>query len=377
MMKKFILTSLALGIGLQAQAGYLSNFNEPNTDKLTQALKDGHIHVVQFGDSHTAGDSMTGALRDRLQERYGDGGMGWAMPMYFKGQRLVKFGYDNYQWTPISSRNNQTQNYTLGGLLAKPNFAGSSLTIKAKKPQNTTQSITVSIRQGAYDGEFSGIDADGYAFTLQAPIKNGQWQTTQITAKPPFTITAQGNVDQSYIGGWWATNPYKAGAVVSALGINGAQLAHWDRWDSQAWQNEIATISPELIILAYGTNEAYGNNPDLASIRQILVEKIRQIRQAAPNSALMIISAPEALKSTAGSCGTRPTQLTNLQQLQKEVAQSEGTLFWDWQAAMGGSCSMKSWIRQGLASNDGVHFTHQGYTQLGNSLADDILSLIP
>ena len=34
----------------------------------------GPIRVIQFGDSHTAGDSFTGELRRALQQRFGDGG---------------------------------------------------------------------------------------------------------------------------------------------------------------------------------------------------------------------------------------------------------------------------------------------------------------
>ena len=34
------------------------------------------VHIVQIGDSHTAGDVLTGAWRDLLQTRYGNGGRG-------------------------------------------------------------------------------------------------------------------------------------------------------------------------------------------------------------------------------------------------------------------------------------------------------------
>ena len=34
------------------------------------------VHIVQIGDSHTAGDSITGALREALQARLGNGGRG-------------------------------------------------------------------------------------------------------------------------------------------------------------------------------------------------------------------------------------------------------------------------------------------------------------
>lgn len=114
-------------------ANYLTNYGEPNTQHLTQAIGAKSLHVVQLGDSHTAGDVMTEALRNRLQLVLGNGGMGWAMPMYFSGQRMARFGYDNVNFMPVSSRSNTKENYTLGGMIAKPKAQGASLTLKAKK----------------------------------------------------------------------------------------------------------------------------------------------------------------------------------------------------------------------------------------------------
>ena len=75
---------------------------------------------------------------------------------------------------------------------------------------------------------------------------------------------------------------------------------------------ELATIAPELIILAYGTNEAY-NNLSAERIATVLDERIEQIRQASPHSAIMIVSSPEVLKNTAGGCGVRPANLHAIQ----------------------------------------------------------------
>lgn len=124
-----------LMIGTQVNANNLSNFNEPNTHLLMTAFKNKSIHIVQLGDSHTAADIMTGTLRTQLQGQLGNGGMGWGMPMYFSGQRLDRYGYDNNSWEPISSRTQREQNYTLGGLIAVPKFNGATLTIKAKQSE--------------------------------------------------------------------------------------------------------------------------------------------------------------------------------------------------------------------------------------------------
>lgn len=369
------LTSLSCLLFMSCQslsAARLSNFNEPNSQNLIQALETKKIHVVQLGDSHTAADEMTDSMRLQLQATLGNGGMGWGMPMYFVGHRLVRYGYDNNGWQPISSRTRSDENYSLGGLLAIPQSSAASLTIKAKKSE-VTQRFIVSIRQQAGDSALVGRDAQGRAISIEAPIKNGSWQFVEFVAQPPFTIQSQ-HARQTALGGWWGENQSGQGAVVSAIGINGAQLSYWNRWNTQAWQKELATVSPNLLILAYGTNEAYNNNLNVEQTRQILVEKIQAIRSASPKTAVMIVSAPESLKNINGSCGTRPIKLTAVQQMQYEVAQQQKTLYWDWQEAMGGSCSMKTWINRGDARRDGVHFSASGYQKLGNMLASDILN---
>jgi len=52
-----------LTIGSQVYASNLTNFNDPNTDQFITAFKNKSVHIVQFGDSHTAADVMTGTLR--------------------------------------------------------------------------------------------------------------------------------------------------------------------------------------------------------------------------------------------------------------------------------------------------------------------------
>src|SRR5271170_2958929 len=37
------------------------------------------VHILHFGDSHTAADEWTGALRDMFRQRFGDGGSGFSV----------------------------------------------------------------------------------------------------------------------------------------------------------------------------------------------------------------------------------------------------------------------------------------------------------
>lgn len=348
------------------------NYGDPAFDHLLTAMHANHVHIMQIGDSHTAGDDLTEAMRQQLQSVMGNGGFGYAMPMWFRGQKMAQISYDNTAFMPITSRNDQSQSYTLGGMIARPTAHLATLSLKPKKAQNRQQ-LTISIQQAPNDGHFSGIDATGERFVLQAPIKNNTWQLAQIYATLPITLTAH-NANSSALGGFWGTSTDNTGAIVSALGINGATIHYWQRWQTNAWQQEMATLNPHLVILSYGTNEAH-SHADPVAMANAYDQVIEQIRKASPTTAIMLLVAPESLQSSAGKCGVRPNLLTNIQQAQYQIAKHNRTLLWDWQQAMGGVCSMKAWIKDGLAAKDGVHFSRQGYQKIGNMLAYDLLKL--
>ena len=362
-----LLPLLMLACSFNVYATPIENFGEPQTTVLISAIQNKKLHVVQLGDSHTAADVMTDAMRTHLQQQLGQGGLGWSMPLYISGQRLSQYGYDNTGWQATSSRTQLNGNYTLGGFLATPQYAGATLTIKSRQtapPQN----MVVSIRQDENDQPLQLTDANQQHIQLSAPLKNNTWQFIKFKAQLPITVQAQQDT-QTAIGGWWALQP--TGATVSALGINGAELSYWQRWQ---WQKEFSEIAPQLVILAYGTNEAY-NNHDIGTAKNTLIDTINQIRIASPHTAILVFSAPESLKNTRGECGTRPTSLSAFQQMQQQTAQQMHTLFWNWQDAMGGECTMKTWMNNGLARQDGIHFTAAGYQKLGQNLAQALLEL--
>jgi hypothetical protein len=60
----------------------------PFFEQITTPPEGGNVHILQYGDSHTASDDMANAMRQALQGRFGAGGAGFAMAGHpFKGYR--------------------------------------------------------------------------------------------------------------------------------------------------------------------------------------------------------------------------------------------------------------------------------------------------
>jgi lysophospholipase L1-like esterase len=348
------------------RSGHVEDFGDPNGISVAAKIREpgSGFRYVQIGDSHTAGDYLTDQLRVRLQTQLGDGGAGWAMPMRVPGQRLARVSYDFNGWELISSRTSGPADYPFGGLIAQVVGDDATLSIKSKLG-NPLQTITAIIRQGPHDAPLVISDVDGKQQLLASPIADGQWHSIGFSARLPVNVVAR-HSPETAIGGWWLSSS-QTGAIVSAVGINGSEQSQWSRWRSD-WMQDLEPGQPDVIALAYGTNEAFSKSLDQNLVRDDLESAIDQLRHRFPRAAILILGAPESLTAQGGSCGVRAPGLDAVQRIQKEVASNRKTLYWDWQQAMGGTCSMKRWIREGLGRGDGVHFSAAGYAQLGDDL---------
>lgn len=362
------LATLVFGMSA-AEARNFEDFGDPNGRRILNLISSGgmgsKVHFVQIGDSHTAGDFFTDRLRVRLQEELGDGGLGWAMPMFANGQRLARIGYDQSGFQLASSRTKLDEDYPVGGLIAMGSGAAGELTIKSKDGRNPIQNVAMLINQGPYDPPLILSDADGKRLEINSDIVESHWSSRKFTARLPYTLRIQGS-PTTRIGGWWLSND-RPGAIVSALGINGAELSHWSRW-RPGWVQDLAVGKPDIVAIAYGTNEAFRDTLSTDQFRQNLETAVDHLRQQIPGVSVLIIGAPESLASLNGPCGRRPPSLDSVQAIQRSVALQRHTLYWDWQAAMGGACSMKGWVNRGWARKDGVHFSKDGYELAADDL---------
>lgn len=324
------------------------------------------FRVVQLGDSHTAGGFLTDQLRSRLQQQWGNGGLGVFYPNQIKYQRISGVTFPKNHWQLLTSRVD-IGDFPLGGVLTRS--LDGALTIEPRSLG--MQSVSVMAKPVFAQNTLQIIDANQQIKSI--PSDQYGWQHIHFQATMPMSIHATRG-DLWEIGLIQLENQSDKGVLVSALGINGAQWSHWQKWRA-GWQQDLAATQADLVILAYGTNEAFQAALNLAETETFWRNQIAEIRQTLPESAILLLGAPESLTQTTGECGTRAPRLDDVQAMQQRVAQQTGVWYWSWQDAMGGRCSMNRWRQQGLASKDGIHFTADGYTRAGNLLAQAVMAL--
>lgn len=359
------------------ERGQLVNNAEPNLRQFANKLRQGNqqVHIVQIGDSHTAADFFSGNLRTLFQQRYGDAGPGFIPPISVPGQRTATINRmsEKKEWSLSSSRKDERFDYPLGGFIAEPQAANSNVLLKPLQPALGAYQLQA-LYQGSSDSQMRVSPAVSPSVAL--PATGNQWRfSAPVNTQLPAQVSV--SKDNSLKIGGWLVRSTKPGVMVSALGINGATLTMVDKWQPQ-WSETLAQMSPDMVILAYGTNEAFNDTLDLTAYEQNLRAKIRLIRQQMPNSVILLVGPNDSLKfSNAASCQAQmPVNLMSVIQIQKAVAAQENTLFWDWQAFMGGPCSIRTWAAQDLARPDNVHLSVEGYKKSAQGLYSQLNQLL-
>ncbi|MDC9604832.1 SGNH/GDSL hydrolase family protein [Xenorhabdus griffiniae] len=351
----------------------LTNFGDPNFTLLTDKLRHSdtrQLHFVQLGDSHTAADFFTGKLRSLLQNHYGDAGPGFIPPMSIPGQRnaLIQFSEDKTGWWLSSSRKENRADYPLGGFIAIPESTRSAIQIKSSSARGEYW-------LSALYQSHTATQIKMPFTTIELPATQSEWHfSPEQSVNFPINLYPQDT--QLKIGGWLIKRQ-TPGIMLSALGINGATINMLDKWQPQ-WINTLAQIKPDMVFLAYGTNEAFNDSLDLVAYQKDLTAKIQEIRRAIPQAVILLIGPNDSLKNkTAASCEEQqPALLDHVIQIQQTVAKQQHTLFWDWREYMGGPCSIRGWEQQNLARPDYIHLSADGYERSAEALYTQFMALI-
>jgi lysophospholipase L1-like esterase len=171
-----------------------------------------------------------------------------------------------------------------------------------------------------------------------------------------------------------AASPAQARSRIlyDVLGINGARAVRLLSWNEQSFMSSVTRRNPDLIILAYGTNEVTDNNWNIQSYQRMFVTIMRRFRRAAPNASILIYGPPDRAVRGAGGWQS-VARMTALLEAQRRAAIEMGAAFWSSYAAMGGDSSMNLWVAKGLGQPDHVHLTARGYIRMGNMFYDDFL----
>jgi len=329
------------------------------------------VHILHFGDSHTAADEWTGGMRYFLQQKFGNGGSGYSLAGHpFAGYR--RFGTHHGAttgWAADGLRGGEGDGYFgLGGVSIYTRRAGQSVFIEADCSQ-----VGVYYLQMPGGGQLELFDNDQLVkqFSTDGDIQAAMLPYRTSPGQHHLKLLTLQNRPVRLLG--WSTDR-DSGITYESLGINGAEASIMFRWKDTMVASYLQQRDPALIVLAYGSNEASDPNWTGESYQAMFSALLKRLRADCPAATILVLGPTDRMIRTRA--GVVPVQgIDRIIEAQRLACAENGCAFWNAKARMGGTGSIRDWMIAGLGQGDYVHFTAPGYDRLAEVLFGDIMRL--
>ena len=381
-----------------------------------EAGKGDRTLIMQIGDSHTAGESWTGEMRALFQSQFGDAGRGQALPgkihKYYYPSQLKVGTEGDWEVTNTLYRNFEGP-VGLPGFRATGKTPSDAIWVRTDANAATSNSFSLLrinfLKQPGGGGMNIIVDTD-------APVRvetagetgNGYYVAKLDDAPHNVEIRPAGNGPVSLFSVIMERDD--PGIVFDAIGVGGTEFNLISRLDPDLFQNDMAQRDPALVILAFGTNEAwYKDEPP--NYEHVVRTAINLVRAAVPDVPIIVVGPPDAdrmmnaCKSWVKKSGRKPEDLpcrndpsalyvkkfrpsaakcfwfpapllSPIREIQRKVSKETGAVFWNWSALMKGTCGAHRWanVNPPLAWSDHIHQTSRGYKVTARALYNAIIA---
>lgn len=342
---------------------------------------DRKVRVLVWGASHTEADIYPQYVRSYLQDRFGDGGHGFVMPAQpWKGYGHLEVSVDGFSgWRTDHAQRDDDDDDRRFGLL------GASIATRSAKAfgRVVQQAGVVGSHYELWyvaqpRGGTVAIVADGRTLhqldTRARRVGPGYHAFELPEAEHTIELRPVGDGDVRILG--LVIERDDPGVVVDTLGIRGTRANNQLEWDEALWRDNVQHRAPDLVVLAFGTNEATDVDRPIEAYENDLRAVLQRQRRAAPQASCLLVGPGDfPLALPDGTLAPRP-RVSEIIDVQSRVAADNGCGFWDLRAFMGGELSMLQWARAEppMAQPDLIHLTRRGYVRMGMALVDALMA---
>lgn len=335
---------------------------------------DTYFTVVYLGDSHIQADFGGSVLRQRLADSAGSAGRGLVVPFRMAGT-------------------NQPNDYTITGsghtvssrLLKQPWATEMPFTGIGIQPVGGPLNIHLTCAEPfdriklLYCGSRPSVNAINGG---GGNIGFENLSETEILADVPLTdahisITAASD----FVLGGIVLSKADAGTFVHSIGNNGATYSSYNQIDR--FGEGLAQLNPDLVVIALGTNEAFGTF-NAETMRMEVDMLVRKVQRSMPHATILLVTPSECYRKryrrrrgrrrAAGQ--TINTNVKNARDVIAGYASGHNIALYDTYEILGGDGSAAHMKAAHVLGGDGVHFTSGGYRLQGSLLADAILEAL-
>ena len=338
------------------------------------------VRVLHYGDSQVEMDHMTSRLRSALQEQFGGGGPGLLPLNGFTPVTAAQI-WANGSYEKLSSFGDSTVSRSSGNygpMMQCHRINGAvSAGIRPAAHRDSNDRILLidhlrvlfNNRGGTFSASLDVPDA-GYsqAFSSSAEgVQHFDWQLDSIAAK--ISLHYSGSADFYGI-----MADYGHGVAVDNIPMRGCSGHQFKGVRADLLTAAYSQMDVALIILQFGGNSVPYIRGEKALERycEELGEQIDHLHACCPNATILFIG-PSDMTSTGEGTWQTWRFLPNIVEGLRQMANQHGAAYWSIYDAMGGWNSMKSWVDNGYAGKDYMHFTQKGADIMGDRLAQALL----
>lgn len=331
--------------------------------------KAGQARALFFGASHTAADLWTGELRRTWQNRHGEGGHGFVLPSKWN------VGYRQQDLKVAASAGWQILRHKREEGAAVGDYGLLGVAMQGDNPldfaeiQTTTDNpqgrkfdrLEVWIKPQTGGGDLL-LNIDGQAHTIPTgPAADAYVRFKLADTGHAVRLQPAGNGPVVVFG--LIAERSAPGVILDQLGTPGMRAEILLHWAEPRWSEQVRRREPDLIVLAYGTNDVTEEDETLDHYEQDWLRVLAQVKRAAPRAACVLVGPTDRLVGR-GAARVPAPRTPAVIEVQRKVAAQAGCAHWDAVAAMGGPGSMLRWQAAGWAQRDGVHLNREGYARL-------------
>jgi lysophospholipase L1-like esterase len=328
---------------------------------LLKSGKSRQFTIMHIGDSHLEIGQFSGEIKKQFTEEYGKGEIGWEFPyQLFNPQSMKVFPLEaKGKWKRASIK--QEKISTPLGVTGLAFYLEDSLGELHFNKRIKDESFTkIEFLHYTEDDSFPIVCENAKISTKK--VGKHTAITTLLFEKPEDNALVKFNEIVKPIIYALRINAFEnaKGITYHKFGVAGSTLDQFIN-NTPLFQEQLAVIEPNLIIISLGTNDSYIDTLNVPRISSQLNSFVKEIQQTSPKTTILFTTAPDTKYKNS-----RPQRITEINTIiRNQIKNDKSLVLWDLNTIMGGDNSMEEWCKRFYVNSDSLHFNFRGYKLQG------------
>jgi len=350
------------------------------------------IRILHYGDSQIEGDRISDYLRLKLQGQFGGEGPGLISFMPVAPSVINKIswssGWDRYQ--VFAGKDKRVKHNNFGAMAHITRFAPYLTLSDSSSYRSAWIKIVTSKNGGPKAAGFNKLKL--FYGGAQTKTHVELYENGSLNNSDSLVAGGNFNIKEFHLNQGALLHEFKfkgkdspdfygvslegsKGVMVDNFGLRGSSGTFFNQINYGQLKNFFDYLNAKLIILQFGGNSLpYITTKEQAdNFGGYIKAQINTIRKIAPQASILVIGPADMSVKEGTEYVTHP-QLENLRDAIKRSAFETDCAFFDMYNCMGGRNSMVTWVEQGIAAKDYIHFSSGGARKIAVLLYSSLMN---